>query len=209
MDGIVNFYLFLASAFFIIALPGQDFFYVLSRGVAMGKRAGVISAFGISVGILVHTLLAAFGLSVVIQASALAFNIIKYAGAGYLLFLGIKTLRSNGNMFEADTAAKPVQARGIFVQGVLTNVFNPKALIVFIAFLPQFIDGQISNPISQFLILGLILAGIAIVWFSIVGYFAGLIGSVARKNRFLQHFIKYASGLLLIVLGLRLAFEKR
>ncbi len=207
MEGILNYKLFLLSSIMIVAIPGQDFLYVMSRGMALGKKAGVISAIGISAGLMVHTLLAAFGLSVIIQTSAVAYMLIQYFGAAYLVYLGVKTLRTKGEL----NAEKPtkVNSKNIFMQGVLTNVFNPKAVLVFIAFLPQFVDVHLSNPVSQLLFLGVTLSVVAVAWFSLVGYFAGFIGTFIKKNKSIQNVIRILSGSVLIGLGIRLAMQKK
>jgi threonine/homoserine/homoserine lactone efflux protein len=206
MIGINNFPLFILTSIIIIMAPGPDFIYVTTRGVAHGKRAGALSALGISVGLLIHTLLAAFGLSAIIQTSRIAYQVIKYLGAGYLIFLGLKSLLTKDSLMNEDN--KSSAKKNAFHQGVLTNVFNPKAIITFMAFLPQFVDIRINHPIAQFLFLGVILSLIAVIWFGIVGYFAGMIGSFVKQNKFFQNFIKYLSGSILILLGLRLALKK-
>jgi threonine/homoserine/homoserine lactone efflux protein len=206
MVGIINLPLFIITSIIIIVAPGPDFIYVTTRGVSQGKKAGTVSALGISVGLLIHTLLAAFGLSAVIQTSRIAYLAIKYIGAGYLIFLGIKTFISRNQLLSGNEEKD--SKKNVFRQGVLTNVFNPKAIVTFMAFLPQFVDIKINHPIWQFLFLGVILSFIAVLWFGVVGYFAGLIGTFIRKNYLFQNGIKYLSGSILILLGLRLALKK-
>jgi threonine/homoserine/homoserine lactone efflux protein len=150
MVGILNLPLFIFTSIIIIVAPGPDFIYVTTRGVAQGKKAGTVSALGISVGLLIHTLLAAFGLSAIIQASGIAYLMIKYIGAGYLLFLGIKTFVTRSQLSNRNEEKE--DKTNIFRQGILTNVFNPKAIVTFMAFLPQFVDIHISHPIVQFFI---------------------------------------------------------
>jgi threonine/homoserine/homoserine lactone efflux protein len=129
-------------------------------------------------------------------------------GAAYLVYIGVQTLRSKDEMFISQEVVE-VRAQDIFLQGILTNVFNPKALIVFVAFLPQFIDMKVSGSMTPFFILGGTLALIAIIWFSIVGLFAGMIGVFVKTNKYFQRVIKYAAGSILIGLGIRLALEKK
>lgn len=207
MNGIINFQLFIVSSIIIIIAPGPDFIYVTTRGISDGNKAGIISALGISAGLLIHTLFAAFGLSAIIQTSRIAYSIIKYLGAGYLLFIGIKAILSKNKIDEIKND-KTYKNGNIFKQGVLTNVFNPKAIVTFMAFLPQFVNVNISHPITQFTILGLILSTIAVIWFGFVGYFAGIFGSIIKRNRIIQNGIKYISGSIMILLGLRLAIKK-
>jgi threonine/homoserine/homoserine lactone efflux protein len=191
----------------IIIAPGPDFIYVTTRGITEGNKAGVLSAFGISTGLLIHTLFAAFGLSAIIQASRTAYLIIKYIGAGYLVYLGLRMLiKKNGTAKSKITIEN--KKRNIFRQGIITNVFNPKAIVTFMAFLPQFADIQTSRPILQFTSLGLILSLMAMIWFGTVGYFAGTFGALIRKSKTIQNRIKYISGSIMIALGLRLVLKK-
>jgi len=208
MDGIVNFQFFIISAIIIIIAPGPDFIYVTTRGISDGNKAGIISALGISAGLLIHTLFAAFGLSAIIQASRVVYLIIKYLGAGYLIFIGIKVMMSR-NMLNDFDRDKSGNSRDFFKQGVLTNIFNPKAIVTFMAFLPQFVNVNIAHPITQFIFLGLILSTISIIWFGVVGYFAGILGNLVKQSSLIQTWMKYISGAIMMLLGLKLAFEKK
>jgi threonine/homoserine/homoserine lactone efflux protein len=203
MAGIINLPLFIITSIVIIIAPGPDFIYVTTRGVSQGKKFGALSALGISAGLLIHTMLAAFGLSAIIQASRIAYLAVKYLGAGYLIFLGLKTFLTRNQLLLGDELT--FSKKSAFHQGVLTNLFNPKAIVTFMAFLPQFVDMRINHPIGQFIFLGLILSFIAVLWFGVVGYFAGLVGTFIKKSIYFQNGIKYVSGSILIVLGLRLA----
>jgi threonine/homoserine/homoserine lactone efflux protein len=207
MDGIINFQLFIISSVIIIIAPGPDFIFVTTRGISDGNKAGVISALGISTGLLIHTLFAAFGLSAIIQASKIAYSIVKYIGAGYLIFIGIKALISKSKISEFKNGEIHKNSN-VFKQGILTNVFNPKAIVTFMAFLPQFVNANISHPIVQFTMLGLILSTLAIIWFGFVGYFAGIFGTIIKRNKTVQNGIKYISGFIMILLGLRLMVKK-
>jgi threonine/homoserine/homoserine lactone efflux protein len=207
MNGILNFQLFIISSMIIIIVPGPDFIYVTTHGISNGNKAGVISACGISVGILIHTLFAAFGLSAIIQTSKVAFSIIKFLGSGYLIFIGIKAIISKNKTVEFNID-RNFKHENMFKQGVLTNVFNPKAIVTFMAFLPQFVSVNIVNPKSQFILLGLILSIMSIIWLGFVGYFAGIFGTIIKRNKIIQNGIKYVSGSIMILLGLRLAIKK-
>jgi threonine/homoserine/homoserine lactone efflux protein len=204
--GINHFALFIITSIIIIVAPGPDFLYVTTRGVSQGKKAGTISAAGVGVGLLIHTLLAAFGLSAIIQTSRIAYLGIKYIGASYLIYLGIRALMTKNNLL-SDTS-RINTGKGVFHQGVLTNVFNPKAIITFMAFLPQFVDMKIIHPIEQFLFLGIIFSSLAVVWFGFVGYFAGLVGAFIKQSHVFQKSIQYISGSVLVLLGLRLALQE-
>ncbi|MFO7445702.1 MAG: LysE family translocator [Ignavibacteriaceae bacterium] len=205
MNGIIDFPLFIITSAILIVVPGPDFIYVTTRGISEGHKAGVLSALGISIGLLVHTLFAALGLSAIIQASWLAYQVVKYAGACYLIYLGVKTILAKNSSASAEI--KSYKNGSIFTQGVLTNVFNPKAIVTFIALLPQFVDPKIHNHGLQFIFLGIILSLTAILWFSFVGYFAGIVGGHIKRNKLIQSGIKYLSGSVMAALGLRLVIK--
>src|SRR5262249_39845851 len=130
--------LFIAASWVLIITPGPDTLYVLTRGVAQGKQAGVISALGVTLGIFVHTLAAAFGLALVLQTSALAFLVVQYLGALYVPYLSIKTLKDRSSL-TLSSDYKPRQLRVLFAQDVVSNVTNSKVALFFLAFLPQFV----------------------------------------------------------------------
>lgn len=199
---------FAFGAFALVAAPGPDFFYVFSRALAQGRRAGTLSALGISLGLLFHTLLAALGLSVILQTSAFAFNMVKWSGAAYLIYIGVKSLieYSNDAKTFSQTSLRPA---AIVRQGVLTNVFNPKVALTFLAFLPQFVHKESGNTTVQIAVLGLTLLSIAALWFSLVGFFAGTFGQRwLRRPRLLRN-VQRASGIVMILLGVRLALVSR
>ena len=203
-----NFALFFAASWMLIITPGPDMIYVITRGISQGRKAGMISAVGVTLGILVHTLFAACGLAIILRTSALAFLAVKFAGAGYLIYLGVKTL-SDKSEFEFNRDRPKDGIRKIFVQGLLSNVLNPKIALFFLAFLPQFVNpGQGSSSI-QMVYLGLMFALFGIVFLVLLGYFSGGIGLwLANKQNFAEK-IRWFTGSVLIVLGLRLAFMER
>ncbi|MBN2012747.1 LysE family translocator [candidate division KSB1 bacterium] len=182
--------------------------YVISRGISQGRKAGVISAFGVTTGILIHTFLAAFGLAVVLKTSSVAFLIVKYIGAIYLLYLGIKSLISKESFITNNVRTK-LNYRSIFMQGMLSNVFNPKIALFFLSFLPQFISAECSNTTAQMIILGFLFAFFGILFLTCVGYFSGRIGSWLTCKPIFTNAIRWITGSILIALGLRLAFLNR
>ena len=151
MFGITNFTAFLLAGILLNLTPGTDTIYILSRSISQGKKAGLLSALGISAGCLVHTLFAAFGLSIVLSQSAAAFDTVKYMGALYLIYLGLKTIftrRPHG--FDLDAIQTRDSDSRIFLSGMLTNVLNPKVALFFLAFVPQFIDPAICTAVFRF-----------------------------------------------------------
>ncbi|RPI92424.1 MAG: LysE family translocator [Chloroflexi bacterium] len=200
--------LYTLGALVIIISPGPDFIYVTTRAIAQGRTAGVLSATGISLGLMVHTALAAFGLSALLQASGVAFQIVKWVGAFYLFYLGVKVFLSRESLIQQGERVARLDRLAIVRQGIATNVFNPKAIITFMAFIPQFINPTDKTAAIQIIMLGGIIAFLAIVWFGIVGYFAGTLGKWLCQQASLQRFIRGCTGCILVGLGLRLALSK-
>ena len=203
-----NFALFLAASWILIITPGPDMIYVITRGISQGRKAGVISAIGVTLGILVHTLFAAFGLAIVLRTSALAFLAVKFAGSGYLIYLGVQALRNKSDFALSEDKPK-AGIRTIFIQGILSNVLNPKIALFFLAFLPQFVNLSHGNASIQMAYYGLTFALFGIVFLVILGYFSGSIGSWLSSKQYLAQKIRWFTGSILIALGLRLAFIER
>lgn len=203
-----KFILFVGISWALILAPGPDMLYVITRGVTQGRKAGVLSAVGVICGILIHTSAAAFGLTLILQTSAIAFLIVKYLGAIYLVYLGIKAWREKST-FSVQTSSSSLSFRKIFWQGVLSNVLNPKISIFFLAFLPQFVDKGGSHVTMQMVILGLTFACFGLCFLLVVGYSSGAIGSwLTRRPQFGQFLQRFAAGIL-IALGIRLALTER
>jgi threonine/homoserine/homoserine lactone efflux protein len=200
---------YLAASSAIILAPGPAQALVLARTIGDGKRAGVLTALGLNVGTIVHTLAAALGVSAVLATSAAAFALVKYLGAAYLIYLGTRALTARE---QAADVAVPVQsgsAGRAFLKAVITGVFNPKVALFFLAFLPQFVDPQRGAVFAQFLILGLILAALDVLYESALVLVAGTLrGWLARSQRFAL-WRQRLTGAVLIGLGMRLAFLRR
>lgn len=200
--------LYTMGALVIIISPGPDFIYVTTRGIAQGRLAGLLSAAGISLGLMVHTALAALGLSALLQTSGIAFQTVKLIGAAYLLYLGIKVLLNKEGLLQPGQSEVKLNKLAIVRQGIATNVFNPKAILTFMAFIPQFINPADKLAAIQVSLLGGIIAFLAIVWFGLVGYFAGTLGRWLCRQALLQKIIQWCTGCILVGLGLRLALSK-
>ena len=203
-----RFALFIGVSWALIIAPGPDMFYVITRGMAHGRRAGMLSAIGVVCGILVHTTAAALGLSLILQTSAFAFLFVKFVGAAYLIYLGIKAWRDQSS-FNPQPSASIATSGVLFWQGVLSNVLNPKIAIFFLAFLPQFVDRGSNHVAVQMVILGVTFACFGLCFLLIVGYSSGTIGRwLMDRPRYAQFFQRFAGGLL-IVLGIRLALTEK
>ena len=182
--------------------PGSDTIYVLTRSAVGGRKKGVISALGISGGILIHTTLAAFGLSAVLASSPLAFNIVKYSGAAYLVVLGLKNLFSKRSVFSGDGEIKDESAFRVFRQGVLTNVLNPKAALFFLALLPQFVSPDNTYGALPFLLLGLTFFTTSTIWSVFLAVVSSYANRLLQKNERAQSAASRATGVIYILLGL-------
>lgn len=203
-----KFALFIAVSWALILSPGPDMIYVITRGMAHGRRAGVLSAIGVVCGILVHTTAAALGLTLILQTSAFAFLFVKFVGAVYLLYLGIKSWRDKST-FQLQTTVPVARSSTLFWQGVLSNVLNPKIAIFFLAFLPQFVDQGSAHITWQMVILGLTFAGFGLCFLLVVGYSSGTIGKwLAFRPQYAQFFQRLAGGIL-VGLGIRLALTEK
>ncbi len=198
--------LFFTAAIAINISPGPDMIYIISRTVAQGRKAGIASTLGLSSGALVYVFATALGLSALLSTSLIAFNILKYTGAAYLIYLGIKSLRSKGATFDI-----PVQENAIstpwkaFRQGVLVDILNPKVAIFFMAFLPQFVRPELGRTSTQLIALGVLVILIAIVIESLIVLTAAQTTNFLRKNRQFSVWLDRILGSVLIGLGLRLA----
>lgn len=203
----MSIFLFLTAALALNLAPGPDMLYVSTRSLVQGRRAGIISAFGIAAGSAVHTILIASGLAALLHAVPIAYDIVRYAGAAYLIWLGIQALRSSGAV-ASSISIEPANERAIFRQGMITNLLNPKVALFFLAFLPQFTDPTRGPVALQIILLGCLfnLSG------TIVNVGVACLASSAR--RWLQggrteRAFRWLTGSVFIGLGVRLALDER
>ncbi len=209
MFGIENFPLFLAAALTLNVAPGQDTMYIIGQSLARGRAAGVWSALGISTGSLVHTAAAALGLSAVLAASSTAFEIVKWCGAAYLVFLGIRMMRERvDSAVTPDGTTETRDGAAAFRRGVTTNVLNPKVAVFFLAFLPQFVSPDATNTIIPLLILGATFVFTGTIWCLILALAAARFSARARSQPAALTWIRRFAGGLFIGLGLKLALSR-
>ena len=201
------FSLFLAAALILAVTPGPGIFYVLGRTLSGGRREGVLSSLGTFLGGLVHVFAAAIGLSALLVASATAFSVVKYAGAAYLVWIGIGMIRSRDQLF--DLVAVPVPQQHIFRQGVLTEMLNPKTALFFLSFLPQFVSPRLGHVVGQVLLLGFVSVMLNTLADLIVVTFAAPVGSLLRSNPRFRRNQRVASGIGMIGLGAFVAIGER
>jgi threonine/homoserine/homoserine lactone efflux protein len=209
MFGIHDFVLFVTTGILLNLTPGPDTLYILGRSVAHGRRVGVASALGISVGSMFHTGAAALGLSAFLATSAWAFTFVKLAGAAYLIFLGVRALLERQHELSMPAHFKRRSAAAAFRQGILTNILNPKVALFFLAFLPQFIDAAAPSKTTAFLLLGLTFVTTGTIWCLILAWFSSAFSARLRESPTVTAFLNHAVGSLFIFLGLRLAVAAR
>lgn len=198
--------LFILSGLLLNITPGVDFAYVISRSAAQGFRAGVWASLGIGAGCMVHIAAAALGLSAILATSAMAFTVVKWLGAAYLVYVGLSMLRSRAAVAELASLA-PSAATRIFWQGFLTNALNPKVALFFLAFVPQFIDAGSSSKVSAFLFLGAVFNVNGTLWNLFVAWTAARVVGRLRVASAVGIWLNRALGALFIGLGLRLALS--
>ena len=204
-----DFLIFALASLVLNITPGNDMLYVATRSTTQGIKAGIVSALGITAGCLVHLTAAVIGLSAIIAHSAIAFGVIKYLGAAYLFYLGIKALLNKQNIFSINEKTEKKSLSKLFWQGAFTNVLNPKVALFFLAFLPQFIHPENGSPALQILLLGLwfnfsgslVNIAVAILFGKLGNWLAGKQGIIKWQNKI--------TGLLLIALGIKVALSSR
>jgi RhtB (resistance to homoserine/threonine) family protein len=210
MTGIIHFETFLLTGILLNLTPGNDTIFILTKSIGQGKKAGIVSALGIGTGNIVHTIFAAFGLSLIIAKSILLFNVIKFIGAGYLIYLGYKMLtdKSQLNTDGIKTTIK-VNYWKIFRDGIVTNILNPKVALFYIAFLPQFIDPSLKSTILPFLLLGTTFITTGTIWCFILAIFASTLFGKLKQNEKVSRYINKVCGIALVGLGIKVALTER
>jgi threonine/homoserine/homoserine lactone efflux protein len=199
---------FTAAAALFAVFPGPAVMYIVTRSVAQGRRAGVMSALGIETGNLVHVAAAALGLSAVLASSALAFMALKYLGAAYLVYLGVRQLIQGGEA-HASPEPKPAQLRSLFANGTVVAVLNPKTALFFVAFLPQFIDPVRGPAVAQIAVLGVLLVGITTLSDLVYALVSGMAGGWLRASPRVRRVRRYLSGGVYLSLGVSAALGGR
>jgi threonine/homoserine/homoserine lactone efflux protein len=194
--------LFLAATIALVVTPGPVVLYVVTRSMSQGPRAGLASVLGAELGNAVHVAAAALGLAALLASSALAFSVVKYLGAAYLLHLGLRKLLGRDAPGRAGSGEAPRERlRSVFAQGVVVAVLNPKTALFFLAFLPQFVDPGRGSPAAQILTLGAIMVAVAVVSDSAYALLAGSVGRWLWRNPRFVRSERYVSGTVYIGLG--------
>lgn len=202
-----NLALFAGAAMVLLLIPGPAVLYVVGRSAAQGRMAGLISVLGIHAATCIHVLAAALGLSVLLMSSAIAFGIVKYAGAAYLIWLGLRKIFGPAEAAGANGELPRYSHARLFRDGFVVNLLNPKTALFFFAFLPQFVDVSRGHVAMQITLLGLLLATMGFCTDSAYALLAGTAGDWLKRSRGYLKFERYGSGLLFIGLGVVAAFS--
>jgi threonine/homoserine/homoserine lactone efflux protein len=201
--------LFLTASLALIIHPGPNMIYIVTRGVSQGRGAALVSVMGMGTGQTVHTVFAALGLSAILQQSTTAFMVVKYVGAAYLIYLGVRTLLSKRDLAAPEDDKPPIGLLKVYRQGAALSVFNPYLALFFLAYLPQFANPAANSVALQLIVLGLLYTLLALVVYGAIAYFSGSLGNrLATSPRF-SNALRWLTGSVLVSLGLRLAFSDR
>jgi threonine/homoserine/homoserine lactone efflux protein len=206
--GITDFGLFVTAVLLLNATPGPDTAYIVGRSVAQGRKAGLLSALGISAGCCVHALASALGLSAILAASATAFMLIKLAGGAYLIYLGVRMVFSKPVHAVVERVSDVRSHRTIFWQALVTNVLNPKVILFYLAFIPQFVRADAPNKMLAFFTLGAAFAVISMGWNSGTALLAGTLARRASGSPQVKRWLERVVGTTFVALGARLALAK-
>jgi threonine/homoserine/homoserine lactone efflux protein len=214
MLGIHHYWLFIATAILLIITPGQDTFFILGRSLSGGRQAGIAAALGVSAGTVVHTVLAALGLSALLATSPNAFMAVKLAGAAYLVYIGVRALWSRASGIPGEVSGDDGRdaahaSRVAFRQGVLTNLLNPKVALFFLALLPQFIEAGSATKVGAFLALGLLFVAMGLVWCVMLAIAAASLRELFLRKPSMSTLLNRFAGAVFIGLGIKLATSRQ
>nr|MDT0661516.1 LysE family translocator [Micromonospora sp. DSM 115978] len=197
--------LFLVAVLVICVTPGPDMLYVLATSVSQGVRAGLVASVGMSVGMLVHTVVVALGLAALVSTVPVVFDVIKFAGAAYLVYIGIRSWRDSSSASTVER--RPiVPMRTVLWRATMTNLLNPKIVLFYLAFLPQFVDADRGRPGVQLLILGLLFVVVGLLVDSAIALTAGWLGEWLQRRHRLDKLLNRIAGTVFVALAARLVF---
>jgi threonine/homoserine/homoserine lactone efflux protein len=204
-----NIYLFLIASFLLCLAPGPDNIYVLAQGMTKSKKAAVITTLGLTTGIIVHTTAAAFGISVIFKTSEIAFNIVKYAGAAYLLYIAYQAFKYRNEPLDLSVQNSSGELKKLYIKGFFMNVLNPKVSIFFLAFLPQFVTPANGNVPMQMITLGLIFMVLTIIVFSSIGIAGNVLSAKLIEKPNIVKYMNIMTSFVLGTLAVKLALSSR
>jgi len=203
-----SYLIFIGASIILCIVPGPDMAYLLARSIAQGRKAGYIAALGINAGAYTHLFAAIIGISAILATSAVAFTILKWVGAAYLIYIGVQAFSNRGALNIEGTKLKGRESKKIFWQGFLSDALNPKVAVFYLAFLPQFVSPEGLNPTVQLLILGVTVNMVGIIVSVILVYFSTLATEKLRNNSTFTTWLNRAMGTVIVALGVKLANER-
>jgi threonine/homoserine/homoserine lactone efflux protein len=210
MLGIHHYWLFIATAIVLVITPGQDTFFILGRSLAGGRAAGIAAALGVTAGSVIHTLLAALGLSALLATSPYAFMAVKFAGAVYLVYIGVRALMSRAaGLPDAGAGAGRDGRWAAFRSGVVTNLLNPKVGLFFLALMPQFIEIASEHKVAAFMALGLTFVTLGVAWCLVLAVAAASLRGWFLRRPSMATVLNRVAGAMFIALGLKLATTRQ
>lgn len=201
--------IFIGASFLLCLAPGPDNIYVLTQGITKSKKAAIVTTLGLCSGLIIHTSAAALGISVIFQTSELAFNIVKYLGALYLLYIAYQAFKYRNEPLDLSVENSSSQLKKLFFKGFIMNILNPKVSIFFLAFLPQFVNTEAGNIPMQMIILGIIFMIMTMIVFSSIGITANLLSAKLQKSPSIVKIMNILTSTVLVALGIKLALSER
>ncbi len=204
-----NVYLFIMASFLLCLAPGPDNIYVLTQGMTKSKKAAIITTLGLTTGIIIHTSAAAFGISIIFQTSQLAFDIVKYIGAIYLLYIAFQAFKYRNSPLDLSIQNSTKELKKLYIKGFFMNVLNPKVSIFFLAFLPQFVTPQNGNVPMQMIILGMIFMALTVITFSSIGVAGNILSSKLLEKPNIVKYMNVLTSFVLCGLAVKLALSSR
>lgn len=208
MFGIINYEMYLVSCIILSLIPGTDTMFILGQSIANDRKTGMFSVFGMGSGIIIHTMFVSLGLSVLLKNSPVAFNIVKILGSTYLIYMGIKSFISQKSVLSDDLKQTKGTLRKAYIQGMITNVLNPKVALFFLAFLPQFVNPEKNYGVFTFILLGLTSFVCSTTWGIFLSFSASKVAELFKKKKGFGKAVNKISGSIFIILGLNLLRTK-
>jgi len=209
MIEITEIYMFIVASFLLCLAPGTDNIYVLTQGMTRSKKAAIVTTLGLATGLIIHTSAAALGISVIFQTSELAFNIVKFVGAAYLLYIAYQAFKYRNEKLDLSIQNSTKELKKLYFKGFIMNILNPKVSIFFLAFLPQFVNTQAGNIPMQMLLLGAIFMALTIIVFSSIGIAGNLLSKRLMENPSIVKYMNILTSIVLVSLGIKLALSQR
>lgn len=201
--------LFIFTSFLLCLAPGPDNIYVLTQGITNSKKAVLITTLGLCSGLIIHTSAAALGISVIFKTSQLAFDIVKYVGAAYLVYIAYQAYKHRNESLDLNSSSSKKQMKNLFFKGFIMNILNPKVSIFFLAFLPQFVNPSLGSVPVQMLTLGFVFMILTLLVFCFIGFAGSLLSSKLQKNPNIVKYMNIMTSFVLVSLGVKLALSQR